>query len=147
MADRVFFKKCRENARLPEQGTAHAAGYDIRACIDSSRQLPPSGRDLIPTGLQMELPPGMEAQVRPRSGLAIKHGITLLNSPGTIDADYRGEICVILINHSTETFTVEPGMRIGQMVFHTVCNPRIMETDSVSETDRGSGGFGHTGTE
>lgn len=147
MVDRVLFRKCHEDAVLPEQGTEHAAGYDIRACLDTSVTLCPGGRELIPTGLQMELPVGMEAQVRPRSGLAIKHGITLLNSPGTIDADYRGEVKAIMINHGNDDFTVTSGMRIAQLVFQRVANPEIIETADVSDTARGSGGFGHTGTE
>ena len=145
MAEIVLFKKCHPGASLPVQGTAHAAGYDITACLDDPVEIAPGQRELIPTGLQMELPVGMEAQVRPRSGLAIKHGLTLLNSPGTIDADYRGEIMVIIINHSSDVFEVTDGMRIGQLVFQYVVTPEIQEADTISDTVRGSGGFGHTG--
>jgi len=145
MAETVHVKKYRTGAQLPLQGTAHAAGYDITACIEEKVVIRPGERSLIPTGLLLELPSGMEAQVRPRSGLAIRNGVTLLNSPGTIDADYRGEVKVILINHSQEPFTVDNGMRIGQLVFKHVCSPQIVEVDAISETARGSGGFGHTG--
>ena len=130
---------------LPEYATALSAGMDIRANIDSPIVLKPLERKLIPTGLFIELPAGYEAQIRPRSGLAIKKGITVLNSPGTIDADYRGEIKVILINLSTEDIGIEPGSRIAQMVLSRVEILPFEECTSLDETIRNSGGFGHTG--
>jgi len=130
---------------LPEYGTVHAAGMDLRANLDSEIILNSFERKLIPTGLFIELPVGYEAQVRPRSGLAIKNGITVLNSPGTIDADYRGEIKVILINLSNEKFTVRHGDRIAQMVVSSHESVEWSVTDNLEETARGTGGFGHTG--
>lgn len=141
----LHIKLCRKNAKIPGRATEHSAGYDIYACLDDPVELPANGRLLVPSGFQLALPHDVEAQIRPRSGLAIKHGITLLNSPGTIDADYRGEIKLILQNHSNESFTIEPGMRIGQMVFQRVLHPAFLEVDELDDTDRGSGGFGHTG--
>lgn len=131
--------------QLPEYATALSAGMDLRANIDKPILVPPLGRCLVPTGLFLSLPKGVEAQVRPRSGLAIKKGITVLNSPGTIDADYRGEVMVILINLSSENFIIEDGERIAQMVIakHETVNWQIVE--ALDETDRGVGGFGHTG--
>ncbi|MEK9673665.1 MAG: dUTP diphosphatase [Rhodospirillaceae bacterium] len=130
---------------LPDYATAHAAGMDLLAAIDQPRSLAPGGRDMIPTGIAIALPEGYEAQVRPRSGLAAKHGITVLNSPGTIDVDYRGEISVILINHSDTAFEVTRGMRIAQMVIAPVARAAWAERDSLDETVRGAGGFGSTG--
>ncbi len=130
---------------LPAYATALSAGMDLRANLDSPVVLPPLGRALIPTGLFMAIPAGYEAQVRPRSGLALKKGITLLNTPGTIDADYRGELGVILVNLSNEPFTVNDGERIAQLV---VARHEVVEWASVEvldETERGEGGFGHTG--
>jgi dUTP pyrophosphatase len=130
---------------LPGYETAGAAGMDIRADLSAPLQLKPLQRALVPTGLFIELPAGYEAQVRPRSGLAIKQGITCLNSPGTIDADYRGEVKVILINLSDETQTVNQGDRIAQMVIAQVGQAAWETVDVLTETPRGAGGFGHTG--
>lgn len=130
---------------LPTYATVASAGMDLRANIDAPIVLKPLQRSLVPTGLYIALPVGYEAQVRPRSGLAIKKGITVLNSPGTIDADYRGEICVILVNLSSEDFVIEDGERIAQMV---IARHEQVEWESVevlTETERGAGGFGHTG--
>ena len=130
---------------LPRYESASAAGMDIRAAVDASVKLKPGERMLIPTGLQMSLPHGFEAQIRPRSGLALRNGITMLNSPGTIDADYRGEIKVIAINHGQEEFLVNYGDRIAQMVIAPVVQLPINRVDELDETDRGEGGFGSTG--
>ena len=130
---------------LPRYESAQAAGMDIRTSITEPVTLQPLERKLFPTGLFMELPAGYEAQVRPRSGLAIKHGITVLNTPGTIDADYRGEVGVILVNLSNEPFTIEPGERIAQMVIARHEQPEVVEVQELSETERGAGGFGHSG--
>jgi len=130
---------------LPAYETTHAAGMDIRAALDSDIELKPGNRILIPTGLQMALPIGYEAQIRPRSGLAIKHGITMLNTPGTIDADYRGEIKVIAINHGSETFVIRHGDRIAQMIIAPVVQAKIIEMNELDVTERGLGGFGSTG--
>jgi len=132
---------------LPEYETPHAAGLDIRANIDAPIVLQPLERALIPTGLFIELPAGYEAQIRPRSGLAIKHGIALVNSPGTIDADYRGEIKVVVINLSNQPFAITDGERICQMVVSKHERIEWEKTETLSETARGTGGFGHTGTE
>lgn len=131
--------------QLPAYETASSAGMDLRAFIDSDIVLKPFERKLIPTGLYIELPDGYEAQIRPRSGLAIKSGITVLNSPGTIDADYRGEIKVILINLSDTDFTIKSGERICQMVIAKHEKAEFIEVEEISETERGAGGFGHTG--
>jgi dUTP pyrophosphatase len=131
---------------LPGAATGSAAGLDLAAAIDTSLDLKPGQRALVPTGLAIALPPGYEAQIRPRSGLAAKFGVTVLNAPGTIDADYRGEIKVILINHGEAVFTVEPGMRIAQMVVAPVTRAELIEADSLDDTVRGAGGFGSTGT-
>ena len=131
---------------LPEYATPQSAGMDIRANLDEPITLNPLERKLIPTGLYMALPAGYEAQVRPRSGLAIKKGITVLNTPGTVDADYRGEVCVILINLSNEPFVVNDGERIAQIVIARHEQPELVEVDVLDETERGAGGFGHTGT-
>ena len=130
---------------LPEYATPLSAGMDIRANLESPVVLQPLERKLIPTGLYIELPEGYEAQMRPRSGLAIKKGITLLNSPGTIDADYRGEICVILVNLSSEAFEVQDGERICQMVIARHEQANWIEVEELGDTERGAGGFGHTG--
>ena len=135
----------RSKHALPEYATIHSAGMDIRANLDTSVVMKPLERKLIPTGLFIELPEGYEAQVRPRSGLAIKKGITVLNSPGTIDADYRGEICVILVNLSAEDFEIIDGERICQMVIAAHAQAEWIEVEELGETDRGAGGFGHTG--
>lgn len=130
---------------LPSYETLVSAGMDLRADIEESITLRPLERKLIPTGLSIELTPGYEAQIRPRSGLALKHGITLLNTPGTIDADYRGEIGVILVNLSNEEFVVVPGDRIAQMVIAKYEQITWEEVESLSKTQRGTGGFGSTG--
>ena len=131
---------------LPNYETKASAGLDIRANVGESIVLKPLGRVLVKTGLFLEIPEGYEAQVRPRSGLALKKGITVLNSPGTIDADYRGEVGVILINLSNEDFTVEHGERIAQMVIAEYTAAKLIEVETLEETVRGEGGFGHTGT-
>lgn len=130
---------------LPTYATEAAAGMDLRANLSEPIVLKPLERRLIPTGLFIELPVGYEAQIRPRSGLAIKKGITVLNSPGTIDADYRGEVCVILVNLSAEEFVVEDGERICQMVIARHEQAQWLEVDALGDTERGAGGFGHTG--
>lgn len=135
----------RSHHALPSYSTLLSAGMDIRANLDEAIILQPGERRLIPTGLFIALPEGYEAQIRPRSGLAIKHGITVLNSPGTIDADYRGEVGIILINHSDKAFVIEDGERVGQMVVARYSRVEWQETDSLDETERGAGGFGHTG--
>jgi len=129
----------------PAYATADAAGLDLRANIEESIELKSLERVLVPTGLFMELPVGVEAQIRPRSGLAFKNGITVLNTPGTIDADYRGEIKVLLVNLSNEPFSIEPGERIAQMVVAKHEQVEWVEQDSLSESERGAGGFGSTG--
>jgi len=130
---------------LPSYATPLSAGMDLRANLDEPIVLRPMQRCLVPTGLFIALPPGFEAQVRPRSGLAIKRGISVLNAPGTIDADYRGEICVVLINLSAEDFVIEDGERIAQMIIARHEQVVWEETDALSDTERGAGGFGHTG--
>jgi dUTP pyrophosphatase len=130
---------------VPKYETEQSAGVDLRANIDEEVILYPMERKLIPTGIFIELPKGYEAQIRPRSGLAAKHGITVLNSPGTIDADYRGEIMVLLINLSNEYFSVKPGMRIAQMIIARHEQANFLDFDVLSETERGDGGFGHSG--
>jgi dUTP pyrophosphatase len=130
---------------LPHYATVHSAGLDLRADLEQSQVLMPLERTLVPTGLFIELPEGFEAQVRPRSGLAAKHGISIVNTPGTIDPDYRGEIKVILVNLSDVPFTLEPGERIAQMVIARFEHISWNEVETLSETVRGEGGFGHTG--
>ncbi len=134
-----------EDLPLPAYETEHAAGMDLRAAVTEPVVVPAGGRALIPTGLRIAVPPGFEAQVRPRSGLALKNGITLPNSPGTIDADYRGEVGVILLNLGTEPFTIKRGDRIAQLVVAPVVRVRWNSVAGLSETRRGDGGFGHTG--
>ena len=136
----------RSHHELPKYATPQSAGVDLRANIESPIELRPMERRLVPTGLFMALPPGYEAQVRPRSGLAIKHGITVLNTPGTIDADYRGEVCVILVNLSNEPFLIADGERIAQMVIARHEQAEWEEVEVLSDTERGAGGFGHSGT-
>jgi dUTP pyrophosphatase len=132
---------------LPAYQSAHAAGLDLLAAVpdDAPVMLAPGKHALIPTGLTIALPQGYEAQVRPRSGLAAKHGVTVLNSPGTVDADYRGEVCVLLINHGDQPFPIRRGERIAQMVIAEVAQVELVPVTSLSATDRGSGGFGSTG--
>ena len=136
----------RSHHELPQYATPLSAGVDLRANIESPIELRSMERRLVPTGLFMALPPGYEAQVRPRSGLAIKHGITVLNTPGTIDADYRGEVCVILVNLSNEPFLIADGERIAQMVIARHEQAEWEPVEVLSETERGAGGFGHSGT-
>ena len=131
--------------QLPAYATSQSAGMDLRANIDTPIVLQPMERRLIPTGLHIALPAGFEAQVRPRSGLALKHGLTVLNSPGTVDADYRGEIMVLLINLSSAPFTVNDGERIAQMVIARHEQAVFVEVEELDETERGEGGYGHTG--
>ena len=130
---------------LPRYETSQSAGMDLRANLDEPVTLLPMQRKLTPTGLRIALPEGYEAQVRPRSGLALKHGVTVLNTPGTIDADYRGEVCVILINLGQEPFVINDGERIAQMVIARHEQPELVAVDVLDETERGEGGFGHTG--
>lgn len=131
---------------LPQYATPQSAGMDLRANTEEAFTLKPLERKLFPTGLYISLPEGYEAQVRPRSGLALKHGITVLNTPGTVDADYRGEIGVVLVNLSNEPFTVEPGERIAQMVIAKHEQAEFVVVEELDETERGAGGYGHTGT-
>ncbi|HUG61794.1 MAG TPA: dUTP diphosphatase [Methylomirabilota bacterium] len=131
---------------LPAYQSGGAAGLDLLAAVDTPVTLPPGGRALVPTGLAIALERGFEAQVRPRSGLAAKHGVTVLNAPGTVDADYRGEIKVILVNHGDAPFTVARGERIAQMVIAPVTTARLVEVATLDETERGGGGFGSTGS-
>lgn len=135
----------RSSNELPAYATALAAGLDIRANLAETLILQPLERKLIPTGLFLEIPEGFEVQIRPRSGLAFKHGITVLNSPGTIDADYRGEVGVLLVNLSNEAFEIQHGERIAQMVVAPYVQATLTETNELSDTERGSGGFGSTG--
>jgi len=134
-----------EGLDLPFYATTHAAGADLRAAINEDVVIPAGEHRLIKTGLAMALPDNFEAQIRPRSGLALKHGITVLNSPGTIDADYRGEVGVILINHGKEDFTVSRGERIAQMIIAPFVQANFREVTELTETERGTGGFGSSG--
>ena len=135
----------RSHHQLPAYATPLSAGMDLRANLDAPIVVEPLGRALVPTGLFMALPEGYEAQVRPRSGLALKHCLTVLNTPGTIDADYRGEVCVILVNLSNEPFTINDGERVAQMVVARHERVEWLPTDVLDDTERGAGGFGHTG--
>ena len=136
-----------EGLALPAYQTVHAAGLDLLAAVPEETPviIQPGQRGLIPTGLMIAVPPGFEAQVRPRSGLALKHGVTVLNSPGTVDADYRGEVSVLLINHGDEPFTIRRGERIAQLVIAAVAQAHLMAVTLLPPTDRGGGGFGSTG--
>jgi len=144
---RVPLKRVREGSDLPLPGhmTSHSAGMDLYADLVEDVVLSPGERTLVPTGIAIALPDGYEAQIRPRSGLALKHGISLVNSPGTIDADYRGEISVIVINHGSEPFVIRRGERIAQMVVARFSRVEWQETEELADTLRGGGGFGHTG--
>lgn len=135
----------RDGATLPEYSTGGASGADIRAFLDDPVAIAPGDRALIPTGITVEIPPGYEIQVRPRSGLAMKHGITVMNTPGTIDSDYRGEIGVVLYNSGNDSFLVEPGDRIAQLVLAEVPRASFVLSDSLTETTRSAGGYGSTG--
>jgi dUTP pyrophosphatase len=139
----IRFKRLVPQAVVPVQAHPGDAGMDIQACEGVT--LVPGARALVKTGLSVEIPLGMEAQVRPRSGLAFKHGVTVLNAPGTIDAGYRGEIGILLINHGSESFVVEPGMRIAQIVFAAVAQVTVCVAETLGDTARGTGGFGSTG--
>ncbi len=140
--------KMRADAVVPRYKTSGAAGMDLAACIDAPLTIAPGGIARLPTGLQIALPPGHEGQVRPRSGLAARHGVTVLNAPGTIDEDYRGEVQVLLVNHGTDAFTIEPGDRIAQLIVVPVTQVDIETVDNeaaLGGTERGEGGFGSTG--
>lgn len=139
---RVLLK---DGAFMPAYQTRGAAGADLCACIDSPIEIQPGRTVLIPTGVFLEIPEGYEGQVRPRSGLALKHGITITNTPGTIDSDYRGEVKIIMTNLGSETFVVENGMRIAQLVFAKVYRGEFLEVEQLNETARNEGGFGHSG--
>jgi dUTP pyrophosphatase len=143
---RLQVKRLRgEGTTLPRYMTSHSAGMDLFASLEEEVTLSPGERRLIPTGVAIALPEGYEAQVRPRSGLALKQGVTLLNTPGTVDADYRGEISAIMINLGAEPFVIRDGDRIAQLVVHQVCRAELQEVDELPESNRGAGGFGHTG--
>ena len=141
----IKIKKLHPQAVIPAYMTEHAAGMDLCVVLDAPVLLAPGERRLLPTGLAMEIPPGFEGQVRPRSGLALKKGLALVNSPGTIDADYRGEIGVIVINHGNQPVEFLSGDRIAQLIIAPVTQARLVETDDLNESERNSGGFGHTG--
>lgn len=141
----VHLKRLRAGAVLPRYMTEGAAGMDLAAALDAPLELAPAARALVPTGLAMAIQPGFEGQVRPRSGLALKTGVTVLNAPGTIDADYRGEVMVLLVNTSAAPVVVEPGMRIAQLVIARVERADLSEVDELPGTARGEGGFGSTG--
>jgi dUTP pyrophosphatase len=145
MQPRVLIKKLRPDAIVPRYMTAHAAGLDLSAALDAPVEVAPGKRAAIPTGLAIKLPEGYEAQVRPRSGLAREHGITLVNSPGTIDADYVGPLVVLLINHGERAVRIEPGQRIAQLVVAPVVQVELREVEDLPATERGAGGFGSTG--
>ena len=134
-----------DDVPLPEYKTAGSAGMDVRAAVARPLALAPGERAAVPTGLAVEIPDGYELQTRPRSGLALERGVTVLNAPGTIDSDYRGEIKIILVNHGAETFVVERGDRVAQLIVASVARCEIRETDRLFESDRGEGGFGSTG--
>ena len=138
-------KKLSAQAHLPAYATAHAAGMDLHAAVELPVKLKPGEIKLFPTGIALEIPAGFEGQVRPRSGLALKHGISIVNAPGTIDADYRGEVGVILINLGKLAFVIQPGDRIAQLVISPVAKAVIRETAGLRQTKRGTGGFGHSG--
>ncbi len=142
---KILFKRLRASALPPQQMTEHSAGFDLSADIGEAVNLMPAEIKTIPTGIAVAIPIGFEAQIRPRSGLASKHGISIVNSPGTIDGDYRGEIRIILVNLGSEVFVIEPGMRIAQMVITPVLIPQWEETDILPPTTRDDNGFGHTG--
>jgi dUTP pyrophosphatase len=144
---RVLFSRVAEGQDLPvpQRATDHAAGFDLRARVDGAVEFSPGERALVPSGIRVALPQGFEAQVRPRSGLAWKRGLTVLNGPGTVDADYRGEICVLLVNLGREPVRIERGERIAQLIVQRLPRVELHEADELPETARGAGGFGHTG--
>jgi len=131
---------------LPERATEGSAGMDLRAAVEADVELSPGARVLIPTGIALALPNGFEGQIRPRSGLALKHGVTVLNSPGTVDTDYRGEVGVLLINHGEDPFVVRRGDRIAQLIIAPVAESSLQEVDALPESGRGAGGYGSTGS-
>jgi dUTP pyrophosphatase len=141
----MHVKRLRDDAQLPRSMTSGAAGMDLSAALDTPLTLSPGARALVPTGVAIALPPGHEGQVRPRSGLAVRHGVTVLNAPGTIDEDYRGEVKVALINLGDAPLTIEPGMRVAQLVVAPVTRVDVLEVEQLDQTQRGGGGFGHTG--
>lgn len=145
MRPRVQIKKLRPDAVVPAYMTEHAAGLDLCAAIDAPIVIAPGERAAISTGLALAIPPGFEGQVRPRSGLAKSHGITVINSPGTVDSDYRGPVTILLINHGTEPVTIEPNHRIAQLVIAPVVQAELLEVEELDATARGAGGFGSTG--
>jgi len=144
---RVLFSRVAEGQDLPvpQRATDHAAGFDLRARVDGAVDLSPGERALVPSGIRIALPLGFEAQIRPRSGLAWKRGLTVLNGPGTVDADYRGEICVLLVNLGREPVRIERGERIAQLIIQRLPRVELHEADELPDTARGAGGFGHTG--
>lgn len=142
---RIPITPLRPGVTLPEYQSVGAAGMDVEAALDDPLEIPSGEFRLVPCGFAIAVPAGYEAQVRPRSGLAAKHGVTVLNTPGTIDSDYRGEVKVILVNHGGRSFTITPGMRIAQLVVARVAHVAWNPTDVLPDTDRGDGGFGHTG--
>ena len=142
---RVYRQPGCEDIALPAYESSHAAGMDVRAAVSAPVTIAPGERAMVPTGLHIELPEGLEAQIRPRSGLAARKGVTILNSPGTIDADYRGEIRIIMINHGSEAFIIKRGDRIAQMIVAPVLQVRWEQASVLNDTARGQGGFGHTG--
>ena len=142
---RIRYKRLHKRARAPKRTTEGASGYDLVACLEEEQVLAPGGITLVPTGLALAIPPGYEGQVRARSGLALKHGISVLNGPGTIDSDYRGPLGIILGNLGRDEFTITDGDRIAQIVFTRVPGTVLEEVDELPSTDRGEGGFGHTG--
>jgi dUTP pyrophosphatase len=144
---RIEIKRLREGAILPRYMTDGAAGMDLHAGIEIPQRLAPGERALVPTGIAMAIPSGFEGQVRPRSGLALRKGLSMVNTPGTIDADYRGEIGIILINHGAEEVVIEPGERIAQLVIAPVQRASLVLVDDLDATERNVGGFGHTGSE
>lgn len=145
MTDAVKVLKLRDGARLPRYASAGAAGMDLAACVDEPLVLAPGAFARVPTGIAIALPVGTEAQVRPRSGLAARHAVTVLNAPGTIDCDYRGEVQVLLINHGPKPFTIQDGERIAQMVIAAAPQYPLVEAESLDDTERGAKGFGSTG--
>ncbi|HTL37287.1 MAG TPA: dUTP diphosphatase [Kofleriaceae bacterium] len=142
---RVQIRRLRPDAMLPRYQTADAAGMDLHAALDAPMQVAPGAVVAVPTGVAMAIPRGFEGQVRPRSGLAAKHAVTVVNAPGTIDSDYSGEVKVLLINHGREPFVIEPGHRIAQLVVAPVSQAELVEVDELPTTERGAGGFGSTG--
>lgn len=142
---KIKVKRLRAGAKLPAYMSAHAAGMDLYACPDEEIVVAPGRRAMIPTGIALAIPVGYEGQVRPRSGLALHRGVTLVNAPGTIDADFRGEVGIILINHGEDAFVVSPGDRIAQLIISPVPRATFEQVDELDATDRDEGGFGHTG--